>query len=59
MSKGYTTITEAIIKGFERLLEPVDKNIQESSNSLNDGLVMSLQDRIENLEKNCQKLLIL
>jgi hypothetical protein len=52
MSKGYTTITEAIIKGFERLLEPVDKNIQESSNSLNDGLVMSLQDRIENLEKN-------
>jgi hypothetical protein len=51
MSKGYTTITEAITKGFERLLEEKKQIIPESSNSLNHELLTSLKDRIESLEE--------
>jgi capsule polysaccharide export protein KpsE/RkpR len=51
MQQGYATITEAIIKGLERLLEPVNTNIPESFNSSNPELVMSLNNRIESLEE--------
>jgi predicted nucleic acid-binding Zn-ribbon protein len=49
MSKGYTTITEAIIKGFERLIADPEKP-KESSSSLNDGLLTSLQNQIKSIE---------
>jgi DNA repair exonuclease SbcCD ATPase subunit len=51
MSKGYATITEAIIKGFERLLEDeLDTKTRDSGKELNSGLVTNLQARIESLE---------
>jgi len=52
MSKGYTTITEAIIKGFERLLDNEQgTNTKDNVQKLNNGLVVSLQERIESLEE--------
>jgi predicted nucleic acid-binding Zn-ribbon protein len=50
MSKGYSTITEAIIKGFERLLEEPEANIPERPSSLNDELLTSLQNQIKSIE---------
>jgi flagellar capping protein FliD len=52
MSKGYATITEAIIKGFERLLEDEQgTNTRENMLDLNSGLMANCQARIENLEE--------
>jgi ATP-dependent RNA circularization protein (DNA/RNA ligase family) len=52
MSKGYVTTTEAIIKGFERLVENEhNTNTRENAQELNSGLVASLQERIESLEE--------
>jgi predicted RNase H-like nuclease (RuvC/YqgF family) len=63
MSKGYATITEAIIKGFERLLEPIredfdrkaDTNPKEDSSTLNTELIQSLQNQIKTLEERLSK----
>lgn len=54
MQKGYSTITEAIIKGFEKLLE--SQNTSDNANSLNGGLVMSLQVRVEELQDHNETL---
>lgn len=52
MSKGYATITEAIIKGFERLLEDEQcTNTRDSVQELNSGLVTNLQAKIESIEE--------
>ncbi len=52
MSKGYATITEAIIKGFGKLLEYKQFiNTQEGVQEFNSGLVATLQARIESLEE--------
>lgn len=51
MSKGYTTITEAIIKGFERLLDNEHGTSKDNVQKLNSGLVASLKERIESLEE--------
>jgi FtsZ-binding cell division protein ZapB len=56
MSKGYATITEAITKGFEKLLEEPETNIPESSNSLNDGHLMSLQVEVKELRDHNETL---
>ncbi len=52
MSKGYATITEAIVKGFEKLL--VDDNNTTTGVNLQEldrELVTNLQGRIESLEE--------
>jgi len=49
MKRGYSTITEAIVKGFEKLLEEPDK-ISENISASNVGLLMSLQVRVEELQ---------
>jgi chromosome segregation ATPase len=50
MKLGYATITEAITKGLELLLDKTEPNTKESSNSSNPELLTSLKDRIESLE---------
>ena len=62
MSKGYATITEAIIKGFERLLEPTREDFdrktdtnKEDSGTLNTELIVSLQNQIKTLEERLSK----
>ena len=56
MQKGYSTITEAIIKGFEKLLESHEPTAQGNVYSLNDGLVMSLKVRVEELQDHNETL---
>ena len=55
MQKGYSTITEAIIKGFEKLLES-HENTPDNTNSLDKGLVMSLTVRVEELQDHNETL---
>jgi predicted RNase H-like nuclease (RuvC/YqgF family) len=51
MQRGYSTITEAIIKGFEKLLEAPEPKIKSDNiSSSNEGLLMSLQVRVEELQ---------
>ena len=51
MSKDYATITEAIIKGFEGLLDNEQGTSKGNVQKFNSGLVASLQERIESLEE--------
>lgn len=57
LNSEYKDITTAVIKGLEKLLEPpredfeqVHTNTQESSNSLQNELIMSLKNHIASLE---------
>lgn len=51
VSKGYSTITEAIIRGFEKLLiDEESTNTKEDSKEPNNGVEIELRARVESLE---------